>query len=305
MNQLFESSDILNNPCECFICSNLLHSLPVRPHFHYFVEILYLTEGSILAECNEQSFFLSKGDMILFFPSSVHALYTVSDAPFCYEVLKFDPAAFGSHALGSFGSIPDFSSLLFSGRKKVSASTEKSPANTSAGIYFPAETLTGLPVSSIFHTCVVEAENKQYGFQSLLHTKILELLTYVLRIWRQNGFDTDTLYTAAGQYDSIYSITAYIDAHLEENLKVNMLAARCGMSYSYFAKNFREVYGQSCKKYMESLRLSKAENLLLFTNLDLTYISQETGFSDCSHLIHAFRTKYGVTPHQYRLQHHT
>ena len=36
--------------------------------------------------------------------------------------------------------------------------------------------------------------------------------------------------------------------------------------------------------------------------LDLTYISQETGFSDCSHMIKTFRKYKNITPKQYRLQ---
>ena len=75
------------------------------------------------------------------------------------------------------------------------------------------------------------------------------------------------------------------------------------MSYSYFAKLFRETYNQSCKEYIEFTRINKAADLLLFTNQDLTYISQETGFADCSHLIRSFKEKYGVSPHQYRRQH--
>ena len=75
------------------------------------------------------------------------------------------------------------------------------------------------------------------------------------------------------------------------------------MSYPYFAKCFRELYGQSCKKYIEFIRMCKAEDLLISTGLDLNYISQETGFSDCSHFIKALKQKNGVTPKQYRKQH--
>ena len=51
------------------------------------------------------------------------------------------------------------------------------------------------------------------------------------------------------------------------------------------------------------IRLCKVEDMLLFTNFDLNYISQETGYADCSHLIRSFKEKYGVSPHQYRRQH--
>ena len=77
------------------------------------------------------------------------------------------------------------------------------------------------------------------------------------------------------------------------------LAERCGMSYSYFAKLFRRNYHQSCKEYIEFVRINRVTDLLLFTKLDLTYISQETGFSDCSHLIRTFRKWKGCTPRQW------
>ena len=72
------------------------------------------------------------------------------------------------------------------------------------------------------------------------------------------------------------------------------------MSYPNFARLFKQKYNQSCKEYIEFIRLNKAEDLLLMTNIDLTYISNETGFADCSHLIRTFKKWKGVTPGQWR-----
>ena len=67
------------------------------------------------------------------------------------------------------------------------------------------------------------------------------------------------------------------------------------MSYSNFARSFRQLYNQSCKEYIEFIRLNRVADLLIFTDLDLNYISQETGFSDCSHLIRSFKQWKGMT----------
>ncbi|MDE5597394.1 MAG: helix-turn-helix transcriptional regulator, partial [Lachnospiraceae bacterium] len=75
------------------------------------------------------------------------------------------------------------------------------------------------------------------------------------------------------------------------------------LSYSHFAKCFKELYGRSCKDYIELIKIEKGEELLLFTDSSLSEISQETGFSDCSHFIKTFRKWKKITPGQYRLQH--
>ena len=97
-------------------------------------------------------------------------------------------------------------------------------------------------------------------------------------------------------------VSDYISQHYQEDLSVAELAEKFHMSYSYFAAIFKEYYGQTCKEMILTVRLQKAEDLLLFTDFDLTYISQETGFCDCSHFIKAFKQKYGVTPRKYRMK---
>ena len=92
------------------------------------------------------------------------------------------------------------------------------------------------------------------------------------------------------------NITEYIDLHLDEDLKVSDLAKRCNMSYSHFAKSFREMYGRSCKEHLEMLRVEKAEEMLKFTDYSLSDIAQELGYSDSSHFIREFKKHKGVTP---------
>ena len=129
----------------------------------------------------------------------------------------------------------------------------------------------------------------------------MSLLRMVVKITLTANISASTP-TKADIY-SIQDVAIYIDQHSRENLKVDDLAKMCNMSYSYFAKVFHRQYGQSCKQYIEFIRLTKAENLLLFTSHDLSDIAEETGFSDSSHLIRCFRRLYHITPKQYRLQH--
>ena len=80
------------------------------------------------------------------------------------------------------------------------------------------------------------------------------------------------------------------------------LAEKCGLSYPWFAKKFRDLYGISCKEYIEQIRVAEVEQYLRFTDMDLTQISEATGYADCSHMIKNFKRVMDITPGQFRQQ---
>ena len=290
MNTLFEYTDKLNVPYECFVFDASAENFPIQLHWHYFMEIIYIIEGTAIMNCVDQSFVAEQGDMVLFLPHQVHSICAVASMSLKYYVLKFDVGQLAS-SVGDFGSK---AAIHFPSMFRVAK------GNPAATLFFRADELKDFPINELFQRGWVEMQNKEYGYWLMMQSYLNTLLTFVLRRWRENGFDTDQAILRGPEEENIYFITEYIDAHIQETLKVEELAKLCNMSYSYFAKSFREMYVQSCKKYVEFIRLCKAENLLLFTNQDMNYISQETGFSDCSHFIKTFKAKYGMTPSKYR-----
>ena len=168
-------------------------------------------------------------------------------------------------------------------------------------IYFPSEDIADENFEELFVTCINEMQQSRYGSDIIVQTRIYELLIKILRRWQAQGFSVDSeVFAEDANYD-IYNITEYIDEALNGGVSVSEIAQRCGMSYSYFAKKFLAVYGMSCKEYIEQMRLYRVEELLLYTDFDLSYIAQETGYSDCSHMIKSFRRSRGMTPKQFRL----
>ncbi len=74
MNELFECSDTLNSPMEAFPYDTRKDTFPVESHWHYFMEIVFVTEGSIITICNDSHYTMKPGDMILITPQSIHSL---------------------------------------------------------------------------------------------------------------------------------------------------------------------------------------------------------------------------------------
>ncbi|ABX41096.1 helix-turn-helix domain-containing protein [Lachnoclostridium phytofermentans] len=288
MQNLFEKSDVLNAPVEAFYFDTRYDNFPIRPHWHYFMEIIYMLDGRAQINAGEESHLLFAGDMAIFHPKMVHAIYAVTSEPIHYAVLKFD-----INRLQLTSKYAPKMRILF----------QSAEGNPACPIYLSANSLIHVDIRSQILPCIHEIKEKDYGYDVILQAKLYILLSEIIRIWRKNGFDTSKLLPSNDEVDTIYTITEYMDAHCTEPIKVVDIAAKCNMSYSHFAKSFRAIYGQTCKDFLEYLRVCKAENYLLFTEYDLTYISQETGFCDCSHLIKAFKDVKGITPKQYRLQH--
>mgnify|MGYP004513173817 FL=1 len=289
MQYLYEYSDTMNTPYEAFLYSSDKNSMPVHPHWHYYAETIYILEGHALITCDGKDYSAEADDMVLFHPEAVHAIYNTTNAPLSYCVVKFDI----SRLVISNSYTPKLRTIFRAAR-----------GNEHCPVLFTADSYEHERSKGIFFRLIYEITHRDYGYDLMMHSHLCILMMDILRIWQSMGFSTDNISENADESagESIRSVTEYIDAHSSDNLTVEDLAKRCGMSYSYFAKQFREFYGKSCKEYIEFIRICKAEDMLLFTSHDLNYISQETGFSDCSHLIKTFKKIKGVTPKQYRLK---
>ncbi len=286
MAQLFEYIDTLNSPYEAFWVDSHNQNDPTRPHWHYYMELIYVVSGQIYVECEQQKMLLSPGGIAIFHPKLIHNVYPSDPGNYRYGVLKFDISRLNIN--NSY--TPRLRTLFEHARMEA------------AQMFFPGDQVQNLPIETTFSTCIAELEQKDYGYDMIVHASLCNLLIGIIRIWRGKGLDTAEAITSSADTNSIDSITEYIDEHSHETLLVENLAERCNMSYSYFAKNFKQIYGRSCKEYIEFVRVCKAEELLLFTDFDLSYISQETGFADCSHLIKIFKRWKGITPKQYKLK---
>ena len=283
MHSLFEKQDSLNTPIECFVFNAANEVFPVRPHWHYYAEFLFMLQGTAQVTVEDSRFTLSEGELMILHPSAVHSIFTADGTLPVYAVLKFDM-----------------------GRFPRSASYAPSPSEI-----FRFARISGMPVlfdrtqsealhcREIFSACITEAQNYLYGADVMLRAGIYRLIYGAVRLWIEAGLDIHACPISAGSY-GIENITEYIDQHLDSRLRVQEIADACHLSYSCFAAKFRAQYGMSCREYIERMRIFKAEEYLMFTDYDLGYISRHTGFADQSHLIRVFRQHRNLTPKQFR-----
>ncbi len=288
MNELFEYRDVLKSPIEAFYCDYYKNWRPIQNHWHYFMEILYCTSGAITVTCNENSYVLRKGNFLLIPPRALHSIDTHGNDGFRYACIKFN--------LSRIQLVEDYLPNLTMLFHKVASTENKA-------LYMNDQNLPEYPIAHTVDLIVQEIAQKNYGYNTYVYSLLSSFMLQVVRYWYHLGISVEKEPATDASTISINNIIQYIDKHSHEAMNVKDLAFMCNMSYSYFAKIFNRQYGQSCKQYIEFIRLSKAENLLLFTDRDLSSIASETGFADCSHLIRCFKRRYHITPKQYRLMH--
>jgi AraC-like DNA-binding protein len=92
-----------------------------------------------------------------------------------------------------------------------------------------------------------------------------------------------------------------IEVHLFSDLSVKDLAELTNNSLTSFKRKFNEIYDASPAYYIKTKRLEKAAKLLKITNRSISDISFECTFNDLAHFSNSFKSKYNLTPSEYRM----
>lgn len=102
------------------------------------------------------------------------------------------------------------------------------------------------------------------------------------------------------RYTEIDKVITYIHQHIDEPLPLSRLAAHAAYSPYHFTRIFKERIGLSPLYYVSSLRLQKAKDLLLHTNLSVRDIGLEIGQQSLGTFTTRFTERVGVTPSDFR-----
>ncbi|MEQ1605807.1 MAG: helix-turn-helix transcriptional regulator [Pyrinomonadaceae bacterium] len=102
----------------------------------------------------------------------------------------------------------------------------------------------------------------------------------------------------------IFHVTQQIEANLDRNWTVEMMAADAGLSVSHLHHAFRELIGMTPIAYVRERRLMTAFVLIVDQDcLDsIKEIAARCGCFDASDFTRDFKTKYGMTPTECKKQ---
>jgi len=140
---------------------------------------------------------------------------------------------------------------------------------------------------------------KARGYEMMLRAKLLELLAILYRAVPETMEPREAAALRKG-YQRIRPAVDHIQSCFADSLPLETLASLCGMSRTYFCTLFKKTMGMNTVSYIEKIRLNRACMLLATTDLPVTDIALESGFSSLSNFNAAFKSECRKTPSQYR-----
>lgn len=90
------------------------------------------------------------------------------------------------------------------------------------------------------------------------------------------------------------------DNFAREEISLNTVAARVSISPSYFSSIFSQEMGVTFVEYLTSVRMERAKELLMCSNLKTSEIGYEVGYKDSHYFGYLFKKTVGCTPKEYR-----
>lgn len=267
---------------EFFSLSSSLIAITASAHAHSALEILYFVKGSYKVAIDGEQIITSPGDMIMFPSNSVHSIYHLETAEGRYYVLKLTSNFLFQVFKGS-----ECADCLIPFSKR-----QNGDRSVFLGSEMPAE------ITATWKKMIYEYNSSNPMMLTMEKAYAFELLILIYRHYfagnvREHGIDIEV---DPKMRSLIYESISYINDNYASNITPYECAKKINLSYSYYAKLFHATVGRSFKEYLLSLRLEKAYNALISTDLPITEIAMCCGYKNSAYFSAEFKKYYGTTP---------
>lgn len=127
-----------------------------------------------------------------------------------------------------------------------------------------------------------------------------KLIDFLHSIIYEYGSDTDNLQNLKAK-DFVPLIKKYIENNYSGDINLTVLSKEFTISSKYLSSIFKKETGINLNRYINLVRIQRAEEMLLQTDISIQDISYLCGYGDSSYFIKVFREIVGKTPIEYRL----
>jgi AraC-like DNA-binding protein len=258
--------------------------LSLHKHIDFF-ELVIVLNGNATHIVNSHHSFIKKGNVFVINNETFHAYKDPHDFKICN--IMFRPEILQSVGPDLRTSI-GFQSLFV--LEPFCRSIHSFNSNLSLSI--PSLEY----ISSVISVMTDEYTSKRRGYQTLLTSKLMELIVLLSRQHesQERGADSYLRHLA--------NAVSYMEDHYLEPLTLENIAEKSDISVRHLNRIFQSYFQTTPITYLQRLRLEHACSLLKQTRLPIMEISSKCGFSDSNYFTRQFTRIYGLSPKAYRMK---
>lgn len=257
----------------------------MEPHTHHELEISCIPYGSGVYHIEGRDYDIRPGDVFILPNTDSHGLFLRDGEALNNLVIHFN----SSFIWNSLANDMDYNFLLVFFEKGPHFSHRLDRGNpATARIY------------SLLQEIYTEFREQQEGFVLMIKIKLQTIFTEIIRHY--DYVDRRKAHRPVPKEDVelLNTVMRYIDAHLDEEIRLAQLASIAHVSPAYFSTLFKRFNGLPPVEFIMRRRVQQAIELIRTTDQNMTAIAMACGFNNSTNFYKAFRKVTGRTPVSYR-----
>lgn len=261
-----------------------------RPHYHNFMQIWYVHNGSCIHYHNDQNMQLCSGAVAIV-PAWCRHLEDARHAPNDLFICNLADALYEPASAASSSQPWRFTNLCL---HPLRISAEKRTP-----IFYPRiQTLR--EIDGLNHELHRASQHWSLELLPLLRGKTAQLMSLIAE---EYAVCEGTLYGSplTDYCPSIHRALHYIHEQYRQEITAEQVARISMLSMRTFFRIFKEMMDMTFVQYILYLRVLRAKELLKNTDRILSDIAIESGFQNTSYFHRTFRQQTGFTPRGYRM----
>ena len=130
--------------------------------------------------------------------------------------------------------------------------------------------------------------------------RINEKLTGLLTLLMAESWHPEAGSHIGGKKKSLQYVKTYLEEHYREKITLDRLAGQFYLNKFYLARTFKEQFGATVLGYLEQVRITRAKQLLRFSDLTVEAVGREVGIGEPGYFCRVFKKVEGISPGEYR-----
>jgi len=254
-------------------------------------ELLYIKDGSAVITIEDSEYSAQAGDIFLFKPKQRHSIRTIGNARFRQPHIHFDLF----YRIDSPDVKVSFKALDNMTMDELEYFREDV---TSDGLMNLPNKISLKNVDyfeSMLFEIIKEYKERTPFYEILIKGLFLKLWAYLLR---EHKFTLNPI--MFNYIDELEAVKEFLKTNLDKEINLDILAKEFKISKYHLSRTFKKVFGTTPIHYSQLLRIEKAKELIQYSSMNLTGISEMLGFKSINAFSRSFRNIEGVPPSYYR-----